>query len=115
MAPAVLRGMLRGAALTALVCVLAAPAGAQQLNRLERRGQVLLTKLCSDCHAVGITGRSPRPNAPELRSITKRYDVDDLVAQLREGFTGPHPDMPTFRFTRQDAEAVQAYLHMIQK
>ncbi len=106
----------RGAALAALVgAVWSAPAEARKLNRMEQRGKTLLTRFCSECHAVGTTGRSPHPRAPEMRNITKRYDIDDLAAQLREGFSAPHPDMPTFNFSRQDAEAVQAYLHLIQK
>jgi hypothetical protein len=47
--------------------------------------------------------------------ISQRYDVTDLVDQLREGFTAPYPDMPTFKFSRQDAAATAAYLNAIQQ
>jgi mono/diheme cytochrome c family protein len=100
-------GLIAAAALT--------PIHAQPLNKLERQGQELLTRLCSRCHAVGRTGTSPRKQAPPLRTIAQRYDVADLVAQLQEGFTGPHPDMPTFTFTRNASRAVEAYLNAIQK
>src|SRR4051812_40370462 len=91
------------AAVIALLCAACAgTADAQQLTQLERRGQALLTKLCSACHAVNRTGTSPQLLAPPFRVISERYDVADLVDQLREGFTAPHPDMPTFKFSRQD-------------
>jgi cytochrome c len=104
------------AALVALPLVATTgPARAQQLNPLEQRGRAVLIKLCSDCHAVGRTGQSPRLHAPPLRSIAERYDISDLVEQLGKGFAGPHPDMPTFTFSRQARQAVQAYLNAIQR
>ena len=93
----------------------AEPARAQQLNALERQGQALLSRFCAGCHAVGISGQSPHLLAPPFRMIAQRYDVADLVERLQEGFTAPHPDMPTFKFSRRDARAVQAYLNVIQK
>jgi hypothetical protein len=36
-------------------------------------------------------------------------------AQLREGLISGHPDMPTFRFSREDARALTAYLRSIQE
>ena len=90
-------------------------ATAAPLNRLEQRGYNLLKELCSRCHAVGRSGASPHVGAPTFRTIANRYDIDDLVERLRDGFTAPHPDMPTFSFTRQDAEAVRAYLNAIQE
>jgi hypothetical protein len=34
--------------------------------------------------------------------------------RLREGLMSGHPDMPTFRFTREDARAFVLYLRSIQ-
>lgn len=84
-------------------------------NRLEARGRAVLTRLCADCHAVGRSGRSPHLLAPAFRTIGQRYDIDSLIDNLREGFTAPHPDMPTFSLTPADARAVQAYLKAIQQ
>jgi mono/diheme cytochrome c family protein len=107
---------LRAFAIAGLLGMLAAPsADAASLNRQQQRGQALLTTLCSSCHAVGPGGDSPHRLAPPFRTIESRYDIDDLVEKLREGFTAPHPDMPTFNFSRQDAQAVKAYLKAIQK
>src|SRR6187455_1700649 len=104
--------------LVAAIFLLAATtmvARAQALTPLEQRGQTLLTRLCADCHAVGPRGISPHLLAPPFRSIAERYDIADLIDLLQEGFTAPHPDMPTFTFSRRDARAVQAYLNAIQK
>lgn len=98
-----------------LAMALALPAQARTFNALEKRGQALLTRMCARCHAVGLTGDSPRRQAPPLRFIARRYEIADLTAQLRTGLTGPHPDMPTFTFSRDAARAVEAYLNAIQR
>lgn len=110
------RHFLTSAAIAALLCfVWSASAQAQPLSRLEHRGQALLTKFCAECHAVGASEPSPHFRAPPLRMIAQRYDIDVLVELLQEGFTAPHPEMPRFKFSSQDARAVQAYLYAIQK
>jgi mono/diheme cytochrome c family protein len=105
------------AALTATLIAISisSPAMSAPLNRLELRGKAVLTRLCANCHAVGTTGKSPHVLAPTLRTIENRYAIDDLVDQLREGFTALHPDMPTYSFTPQDAEAARAYQKVIQE
>ena len=100
---------------TLLLATAAQSARAQQLNLQEQRGRELLTRFCSSCHAVGRNEPSPHLLAPPFRTIAQRYDVADLMDQLQEGFTAPHPDMPTFKFSRRDARTVQAYLNAIQK
>jgi cytochrome c len=55
-----------------------------------------------------------RMHAPAFRDLGNRVDLDDFTQQLREGLTSGHPDMPTFRFTREDARALTAYLRSIQ-
>ena len=88
---------------------------AARLSALEQQGKAVLTRLCAACHAVGEADRSRHLGAPAFRSIQDRYDIDDLVERLREGFTAPHPDMPTFTFTPEHARAVRAYLKAIQR
>src|SRR5262249_6169969 len=58
-----------------------------------------------------IFGHAP---APAFRDLGNRVDLDDVTRRLREGLTSGHPDMPTFRFTREDARALTAYLRSIQ-
>jgi len=46
--------------------------------------------------------------------LEQRVDLDMFMERLRQGLTSDHPDMPTFRFTRDDARALVAYLRSIQ-
>jgi mono/diheme cytochrome c family protein len=81
---------------------------------LTERGQVLVTRMCAECHAVGKAGKSPRAGAPAFRQLDRRLDLDTFIDRLREGLDSGHRDMPMFRFTREDAHAVVAYLRSIQ-
>jgi len=81
---------------------------------LERQGQALAERMCSECHSTGKVGRSPHEAAPPLRELGRRVDLDLLPDQLRDSLMIGHPDMPTFRFTREDARAFAHYLRSIQ-
>jgi len=81
---------------------------------LAQQGRVLAERMCAGCHAIDKTGSSPHAAAPTFREIGRRVDLDNLTNRLREGLTSGHPDMPTFRFTREDARALIAYLRSIQ-
>jgi cytochrome c len=83
-------------------------------SELEREGMALAERMCAGCHAIGKTGASPHPPAPAFRELGDRVDLDDFAHRLRQGLTSGHPDMPTFRFTREDARALIAYLRSIQ-
>jgi hypothetical protein len=75
----------------------------------------LLPKGCaSPCHAIGKGGRSPHANAPAFHALDRRLDLDSFMDRLREGVMVGHPDMPTFRFTREDARAFVLYLRSVQ-
>lgn len=78
------------------------------------RGQALVTKLCGECHATGRTGASPHAGAPTFRQFDDHTDLDEFMDRLRTGLESTHPDMPSFRFSRDDARAAVAYLRSIQ-
>ena len=82
----------------------------------QQHGKELLQRLCARCHSVGRTGASPNRLAPPFRSFseTKLYD-DDFLQRLQDGYSSIHPSMPTFRFNREDAEAVLNYMKSIQE
>ena len=80
---------------------------------LEERGHALAERMCSQCHAIGKSGQSPH-GAPAFRALDRRVDLDSFMERLREGLTVAHPDMPAFRFTREDARAFLLYLRSIQ-
>jgi mono/diheme cytochrome c family protein len=102
----------------AIVLLLLAPSAglAQDRNAtpLEQQGRVLAERMCSACHAVGRRGNSPHVGAPAFRALDRRVDLDTFTDRLREGLMVDHPDMPTFRFTREDARALLLYLRSLQ-
>ena len=57
---------------------------------------------------------SPHTGAPVFRSIDDRIDLDKFADRLRAGLQSTHADMPSFRFSREDARAAVAYLRSIQ-
>jgi len=84
------------------------------LTAPQQRGRALAERFCAACHAVGSHGASPHVGAPPFRKLDTRLDLDGLAGRLREGLASSHPDMPMFRFSREDANAVVAYLRTIQ-
>src|SRR5262245_10075286 len=89
-------------------------AGWPQEATQSERGRALATRMCAQCHAIDGADESPDPNAPAFRRLQRLLDFDTFADRLREGLMVAHPDMPAFRFTRQDAHAVAAYLTSIQ-
>jgi len=89
---------------------------AHAFDEEQQNGKELLQKLCARCHSVSRTGASPNRQAPPFRSFseTKLYD-SDFMQRLQDGLTSIHPFMPTFRFNREDAEAVLNYMKSIQE
>ncbi len=80
----------------------------------ERQGHALAERMCAPCHAIDKSGSSPHAGAPPFRELSRRVDLDRFSNRLREGLMSGHPDMPTFRFSREDAGALVAYLRSIQ-
>lgn len=104
-------------ALAGALLLLAAMAGAMDARALtaqQERGRVLANGLCGGCHATGKTGASAHIAAPPFRQIDRYVDLDKFAQRLREGLLGTHRDMPMFRFSRQDATALVAYLRWLQ-
>jgi len=106
--------MTRRAAYAVLLLAMTS-SSSHALDSEQRRGKVLLQRLCSRCHAVGLTGASPHADAPPFRTFGDRklYD-DDFAQRLQTGLSTIHKDMPSFQFDRGDAEAVVNYLKAIQ-
>ncbi len=79
------------------------------------RGEEVLVRNCSRCHATGGVGQSRHPQAPLFRTLAKRYPIESLEEALGEGIISGHPDMPEFRFSGEDVGAIVAYLKSIQE
>ena len=84
-----------------------------QAETVPERGKVIAQGLCSRCHAIEATGDSPHPAAPRFRSLNARIDLGKLAQRIRGGLLTGHEDMPMFRFDRDDADAMVAYIRSI--
>lgn len=81
----------------------------------QARGQALAETYCSACHATGLSGDSPAPEAPPFRRLSENYRVAALEEALAEGISVGHPAMPQFQFAPGDVDALVAYLQSIQQ
>lgn len=88
--------------------------GAAEHTSLTQRGHALVAKMCAGCHAVEKDDTSPHVAAPAFRNLDRRTDLDSFADRLRRGLMTGHQDMPMFRFGRDDAYAVSAYIRSIQ-
>jgi cytochrome c len=77
------------------------------------KGLAILQEHCARCHALGMTGNSPHPQAPPFRDVVKRYPVEDLEESLAEGIVSGHPDMPEFTFEPKEINSILAYLNSL--
>jgi cytochrome c len=77
------------------------------------KGLAILQKNCSRCHALGLEGKSPHPQAPPFREVVERYPVEDLEESLAEGIVSGHPDMPEFTFEPGQISEIIAYLNSL--
>jgi cytochrome c len=98
-----------------VVLTLASPSFAQDKAAILKRGEELLTKNCSRCHAVGRTGASPHAEAPPFRTLSQKYPIAGLAEALAEGLFVGHPDMPEFTFEADEVGAILDYLESIQE
>jgi cytochrome c len=76
-------------------------------------GLSLVTEKCGPCHAVGLNGSSPHPQAPPFRDVAKRYAPMLLTEALAEGITTGHPDMPEFVFLPPQIDDIIIYLESL--
>ena len=108
---------MRSAVLAASMCfsVTAVPSISQAQTPLQQRGEVISRGMCAGCHAVGKEGESPLPAAPRFRSLDNQTDLSKMAERMRDGLWSGHVDMPMFRFNREDADAVVAYMRSIQR
>jgi len=80
-----------------------------------KRGEMLLSRDCARCHAVGRAGESPQKEAPAFRTLGKRYPVESLEEALGEGIMSGHPDMPELKYDADDVGGIIAYLKSVQQ
>jgi cytochrome c len=90
---------------------------AQADKALIQRGKMIAKANCSRCHAVGKTGESPNSKSPPFRILSKKYPLSNLEEALAEGIVVGHEgaEMPQFKLSPDQIEALIAYLGSIQK
>jgi cytochrome c len=98
-----------------LFLALGVSAAAAQDAATLKRGEALVMRDCSRCHATARTGQSMHPQAPLFRTLGKRYPIEALEEALGEGIISGHPDMPEFTFESNEVGAIIAYLKSIQE
>lgn len=77
-------------------------------------GRRIVELQCVSCHAVRSNDTSHNPDAPPLRTLAERYPVTGLPEAFALGIMKGHPDMPDFRFTPPQINAILAYLESVQ-
>ena len=99
----------------ALSAFWATPANADK--ELIERGRMIAKTNCGHCHAIGKTGKSANPKSPPFRSISKKYPLTNLEEALAEGIVVGHEgaEMPQFKLSSSQIEALLAYLASVQK
>jgi cytochrome c len=88
---------------------------AAQARDPARHGRALLKEFCASCHSIGKTGNSRLSEAPPFRDLGRSFDFDQFPRLLERGISSSHPAMPEFKFSKDDARAVSAYLRSIQQ
>lgn len=77
------------------------------------RGRILVVANCSGCHAVGLDGESPNPNAPAFRTLSERFPIDALEETFIDTIDTGHPGMPVFQASPEQIDAVIAYIAVV--
>ena len=105
--------------LAVLACSIS-PAFAEELNQGPKageaalHGEALAKANCERCHAVGLEGDSPHPNAPAFWSMSQRRPVETIATMLLDKAGPKHSDMPNFTITRKQADDLAAWIAWIQ-
>lgn len=109
--------MIRFAIAVALGFVAASGVEAQADAALVKRGRGIVQQNCGRCHAIGLTGESPNPKSPPFRHLARKYPLANLEEALGEGIVVGHEgsEMPQFKLSTAQIEALLAYLNSIQR
>jgi mono/diheme cytochrome c family protein len=114
-APAMVKKSLRGSEMGAgrtvvLAAVLAASAGPSAALAQERveQGHEIARTWCAGCHVVEPGGAAGSDAAPPLPVVAQ--DPSLSPDRLRAWLADPHPPMPNLSLTRDEIEALVAYI-----
>lgn len=85
----------------------------RETNARIREGRTLVEISCAPCHAVGPRGTSANPKAPPFHELQKRYDMLSLRTPITRGIAAPHDDMPRFKPSDVELDAIVAYINSL--
>jgi mono/diheme cytochrome c family protein len=91
-----------------LAGIIASTANADD-NRIAR-GLFIAQEKCGACHATGKTDDSPHRASPPLRDLQEDYPIPMLLEAAQTGVLSGHDEMPMFEFSRDDVEALLAFI-----
>lgn len=94
---------------------LAMPTAAQSRADMIADGRAIAVVQCGGCHGLDHELKSPRPDAPPMRVIGRRYSFPVLSEELIQGIKLGHPDMPRFELSPRGVDSLIAYLGGIQQ
>ena len=84
-----------------------------EIGKLVRDGKALVEASCARCHAVGASGASPNPKAPEFRQLNRRHPIQALREPLSRSIAAPHDEMPSFALPASDIDKIVAYINSL--
>ena len=73
-------------------------------------GQEIASQYCARCHAIGVHGQSPHPEAPPFRTFGDKWPLESLEEALAEGIVVGHPDMPELSFDPDEILNLLSYI-----
>jgi cytochrome c len=91
-----------------VVTWLAVSWGAAQAQELAAQGHEIARTWCAGCHVVEPGGASGSDVAPPLPMVAQ--DPSLSPDRLRAWLADPHPPMPNLSLTREEIEALVAYI-----
>lgn len=80
-------------------------AGGGRIYGDAQRGKEYVERMCTTCHAVGVTGTDGAPALALLKKNPKKTD-----AYIRGFLAMPHKPMPPVALTTQEIEDIIAYV-----
>ncbi len=85
----------------------------RESNARVREGRTLVEINCAPCHAAGSGGTSPNAKAPAFHELQKRHAMLSLRTPITRGLAAPHDEMPRFRPTTEELDAIIAYINSL--
>ncbi len=83
-------------------------------SQLVQRGKGIAEFNCAICHAVGLTGESPRSDAPAFRTLSAKRNITLIGWELMDTDWGEHRKMPKFKINPDQVQAVLEWIRWVQ-